>query len=163
MRTATLLAAAVLFFALVMAFGHVPLALFLGALMRSAPARPPPIVTGTRPSGVAGSSLFPFMAIGVYFLIATILYILGGVLVASGKLFKLANLGLIALALLDNGLLIYTRSVPNVFFQRAVPWSWGWVPLGTVQIFIGQAILIVLCAILVHNPNFLERRKPLRA
>jgi hypothetical protein len=83
------------------------------------------------------------------------LFILGGIFVASGKLFKLANLGLIILALVDNVLLIYTRSMPNIFFQRPIPWSWGWFPLGTVQIFIGQAVIIVLCAVLISKPKFL--------
>jgi uncharacterized membrane protein YphA (DoxX/SURF4 family) len=138
-----------------MAFGHMPLALFLGPLIRPAPARPPPSATGNRPSAAGGGSPFPFVAIGAYFLIATILFILGGILVASGKLFKLANLGLIILAVVDNALLIYTRTMPNTFFQRPVPWSWEWFPLGTVQIFIGQAVIIVLCALLISKPKFL--------
>jgi hypothetical protein len=83
------------------------------------------------------------------------LFILGGIFVASGKLFKLANLGLIILAVVDNVLLIYTRSMPNIFFQRPISWSWGWFPLGTVQIFIGQAVIIVLCALLISKPKFL--------
>jgi hypothetical protein len=155
LRTTKILAVIVLFVALAMAFGHMPLALFLGSLMRPASVRPP---SGGRPPGAGGGSPFPFITIGAYFLIATILYVLGGILVASGKLFKLANLGLIILAVADNALLIYTRSMPNIFFQRAIPWSWGWFPLGTVQIFIGQAIIIVVCALLISKPKFLGAR-----
>ncbi len=92
-----------------------------------------------------------FAEIPLYFLIATIVYVLGGVFVASGKLFKLANAGLIFLALIDNLLLIYTRTMPNVFFGRILSWSTGWYPLGTVQIFIGQIIIIVLCAALLRK------------
>ena len=90
-------------------------------------------------------------AIGGYFLIATIVYVLAGALVASGKLYKLANLGLIILAVVDNILLIYTRTMPNIFFGRIIPWSWEWYPVGTVQIFIGQMIIIVLCAYLLQK------------
>jgi uncharacterized membrane protein len=140
-----------------MAFGHVPLALFLGSLMRPQTARPPPITTSNRPPAVTGAA-FSFAAIGVYFLFATIAYVVGGILVASGKLFKLANLGLIILAVIDEVLLIYTRIMPNIFFQRTVPWSWEWFPLGTIQIFIGQAVIILLCAILLYKLRFLEAR-----
>jgi hypothetical protein len=70
---------------------------------------------------VGGGRPFPFFAIGAYFLISTILFILGGILVASGKLFKLANLGLIILSAIDNLLLIYTRTMPNIFFRRPLP------------------------------------------
>ena len=89
--------------------------------MRPESARPPPANATGRPAGVGGGPPFPFIAIGVYFLIATILYALGGVLVASGKLFKLANLGLAILAVVDNVLLIYTRTMPNIFFRRPIP------------------------------------------
>lgn len=115
-------------------------------------------MTGTRPPGAAGGPSFPFVGIGAYFLIATILYVLGGILVASGKLFRLANLGLIVLAVLDNMLLIYTRTMPNIFFRRPIPWSWGWFPLGTVQIFIGQGVLIVLCALLLYKTRLPETK-----
>jgi hypothetical protein len=159
LKTAKLLGLVVLILALAMAFGHAPLALFLGSLMRPQSARPPPITTGSRPAGVGGAP-FSFSAIGVYFLLATIVYVVGGILVASRKLFKLANLGLIILALVDEVLLVYTRSMPNIFFQRIVPWSWGWFPLGTVQIFIGQAVITLLCAILLYKPRFLQARNP---
>ncbi len=89
--------------------------------------------------------------IGGYFLFATIVYVLGGIFLAAGKLFKLANFGLIVLAIVDNLLLIYTRTMPNIFFRRVIPWSWEWFPLGTVQIFIGQVIITLLCAILLYK------------
>ena len=80
-----------------------------------------------------------------------IVYILGGVFVAWGKLFKLANVGLIVLAVIDNLLLIDTRTMPNIFLGRIIPWSWGWFPLGTVQVLVGQLIIIVLCAVLLRK------------
>ena len=92
-----------------------------------------------------------FFGIGVFFLFATIVYILGAIFVVSGKLFRLSNLGLIIMAVVDNILLVYTRLDPgNVFFSRIVHWSWGWFPrLGTVQVLVGQTVLVALCAILL--------------
>ncbi len=110
--------------AFVMALGHVPIAMHISA---------------------------SFAEIPLYFLIATIVYVLGGVFVVSGKIFKLANVGLIVLAIIDNLLLIYTRMMPSIFFGRILSWSTGWFPLGTVQIFIGQMIIIVLCAVLLRK------------
>jgi hypothetical protein len=135
----------VLIDAFLMAFGHMPLSLGLAFLFRPA-GRPPP-------SGPPPGMFSFFFLLGSYFLIATIIYILGGILVASGKLFKLANIGLIIMAIVDELLLVYTRSMPNIFFGRILGWSWGWFPLGTGQILIGQAVLIVLCA-------YLLRRRP---
>jgi len=130
--------------ALLMAYGHAPFALFLRSFFQSGgPSMRPP--SGVAPPGGFGF----FLAIGGFFLFATIIYVLGGILVASGKLFKLANLGLIIMALVDNILLVYTRTMPNIFFGRIIPWSWDWFThLGTVQVLIGQTVLIVLCAIL---------------
>ena len=128
----------VLLDALVMAIGHAPLARLIFF------SRPPG--AGRGPPGPFGPG-----AIGGYFLIATIVYVLAGALVASGKLYKLANLGLIILAVVDNILLIYTRTMPNIFFGRIIPWSWEWYPVGTVQILIGQMIIIVLCAYLLQK------------
>jgi hypothetical protein len=54
----------------------------------------------------------------------------------------------------DNVLLIYTRTMPNIFLGRIISWSTGWFPLGTVQILMGQTVLIVLCAILLYKPSF---------
>ena len=153
LKASKILALIVLVDALIMAFGHAPLALFLGPMIRPPPSGPPPNATRTRGPAATGRSAVPFAAIGVYFLLATVLYILGGILVASGKLFKLANLGLIILAILDNVLLIYTRAMPNIFLGRAIPWSWGWNPLGTVQVLVGQTIIIVLCAVLLYKPK----------
>jgi hypothetical protein len=96
-------------------------------------------------------AIFFSFSIGGYFLFATVVYILGGIFVVANKLFKLSNVGLIIMAAVDNLLLIYTRTMPNIFFPRTIPWSWGWFPLGTVQVFIGQTILIVLCAILLYK------------
>jgi hypothetical protein len=159
LKASKALALIVLVDALIMALGHAPLALFLGPIVRPPPVRPPTNVTSTRGPGAAGGQALPFVAIGAYFLIATILYVLGGIFVVWGRLFKLSNLGLIILALLDNVLLIYTRIMPNIFFQRPIPWSWGWFPLGTVQILIGQLIITVPCAILLYKPKLQEAQK----
>lgn len=110
--------------AFLMALGHIPIAMHISS---------------------------SFSEIPLYFVIATIVYFLGGVFVASGKLFRLANVGLIVLAVIDNLLLIYTRMMPNIFFGRILPWSWGWFPLGTGQILVGQFIIIVLCVVLLRK------------
>jgi hypothetical protein len=135
--------------AFIMAYGHVTLSLGLSFLFRPSGGRPPP-----PPSGQAiFHPVFPFSVIGAYFLIATIVYVLGGFFVASGRLFKLANTGLIVLAVLDNVLLIYTRTMPNIFLGRIIPWSTGWSPLGTVQVLLGQCLLIVVCAVLLKQSH----------
>ena len=134
--------------ALLMAYGHVTLALGLSFLFRPPGSRPP---SPPPSSQVVFHPVFPFFAIGAYFLIATIVYVLGGFFVASDRLFKLANVGLIVLAIVDNLLLIDTRTMPNIFLGRIIPWSTGWFPLGTVQVLLGQSILIVLCAILLKE------------
>jgi len=136
--------------AFLMAYGHITLSLGLSFLFRPSGGRPPP---PPPTSQVIFHPVFPFFAIGAYFLIATIVYILGGVFVASGKLFKLANVGLIVLAVVDNLLLVDTRTMPNIFLGRIIPWSTGWFPLGTVQVLLGQCILIVLCAILLKQSH----------
>jgi hypothetical protein len=99
---------------------------------------------------IAGRFPLAFL-IGLYFLVSTVIYLLGAVFAGLGRLFKLTNYGLIAMAVIDELLLIYTREIPNILFSRAVPWSIGWFPLGTVQVFIGQLILIVLCAIRLRS------------
>ena len=136
--------------AFLMAYGHITLSLGLSFLFRPSGGRPPP---PPPTSQVIFHPVFPFFVIGAYFLIATIVYILGGVFVASGKLFKLANVGLIVLAVVDNLLLVDTRTMPNIFLGRIIPWSTGWFPLGTVQVLLGQCILIVLCAILLKQSH----------
>jgi hypothetical protein len=113
--------------------------------MSGVQVRPPP--TSAPPGGFGF-----FFAIGAYFLFAVVIYVLGAILVAAGKLFKLANIGLIIMALVDELLLLYTRMMPNVFFGRMLGWSWDWFPrLGTVQVLVGQLVLIVLCVILYRS------------
>ncbi len=94
--------------------------------------------------------IFFSFQIGAFFLFSTLIYVVGGILVMCGKLFRLANVGLILMAIIDNILLVYTRTMPNIFFSRTIPWSSHWflVP-GTVQIFFGQAIIVVLCCVLL--------------
>lgn len=147
LKAYTALAVLVLVLSFILAVGHAPLALGISFLFRQSGRPPPP------QPGRAGPPPFPFFGIGAYFLFATVVYILGGIFVASGKLFKLANISLIVLAIVDNLLLIYTRTMPNIFFGRVIPWSTGWFPIGTVQILIGQTILIVLCAILYKTKS----------
>ena len=120
LKTPSAIAVLVLLDALLMAYGHIPLI----------------------------RVIFFSFSIGGYFLLATVVYILGGILVVVNKIFKLSMVGLVIMAIVDNLLLVYTRTMPNIFFHRILPWSWDWVPLGTGQVLVGQAILIVLCAIL---------------
>ena len=97
-------------------------------------------------------AIFFSFQIGAFFLFSTLIYVIGGILVMSGKLFRLANVGLILMAIIDNILLVYTRTMPNIFFSRVIPWSSHWVPVpGTIQIFFGQAIIVVLCCVLLLN------------
>jgi hypothetical protein len=96
--------------------------------------------------------IFFSFSIGAYFLLATVIYVLGGIFLLAGKMFKLANFSLILLALIDNILLVYTRTMPNIFFHKALPWSWGWFLPGTGQILVGQCVIIVLCAIVLYKP-----------
>jgi len=132
--------------ALLMAYGHASLALFISSFFSTGglPSRPPP-------AGIPPGGFNLFFGIGAFFLFATIIYILGAIFVASGKLSKLSYLGLIIMAVVDNILLVYTRlDSGNVFFNKVVHWSWSWFPrLGTVQVLVGQAVLIALCAILL--------------
>jgi len=125
---------------LLMAYGHAPLALFLSSLF--AAGGPSRHFSGGPPGGFGF-----FIALGGYFLFATVVFVLGAIFVATGRLFKLSNASLVILALVDNILLLYTRMVPgNIFFNRIFGWSWSWFPrLGTVQVLVGQTILIVLC------------------
>jgi len=136
--------------AFLMAYAHAPLSMGISFLFRPSGSGPPPPPSSSQ---VIFHPVFPFFAIGAFFLFATIVYALGGVLVASGKLFKLANVGLIILAVVDNLLLIYTRTMPNIFLGRILHWSTGWFPLGTVQVLLGQSLLIVLCAILLSQSS----------
>jgi len=121
--TSKVVAALIVLDSLVLAYGHAP-------LIR--------IITGSFPLA---------FLIGLYFLVSTVIFILGAVLAGLGKLLKLTNYGLIALAVIDELLLIYTREMPNIIFGRTLAWSMTLYPLGTVHVFICQLILIVLCAI----------------
>lgn len=97
---------------------------------------------------------FMFSLIGGYFLVATVLFAVGGLLVwfGSGRLFKVGALGLILMAILDNSLIFYTRTLPSVFFRgRILRWSMEWYPPGTVQFFVAQLILIILAVLLLRN------------
>jgi len=97
-------------------------------------------------------AIFFSFQIGAFFLFSTLIYVIGGILVMSGKLFKLANVGLILMAIIDNILLVYTRTMPNIFLLKVIPWSSHWFPApGTIQIFFGQAIIVVLCCVLLIN------------
>ena len=127
MTRSKILIALIVLDSLVMAIGHMP-------LIRA----------------ILGQFPFGFL-IGLYFLVSTVIYLLGAILTGLGKLFRLTNYGLIAMAVIDELLLIYTREMPNVLFNRALHWSTGWFPLGTAQVFIGQLILIVLCAIQLRS------------
>lgn len=104
-------------------------------------------------------AIFFSFPIGAYFLFATIVYVLGGASVAVNKLFKLSNFSLMTLAIVDNVLLIYTRTMPNIFFPRVFPWSWSWVPLGTGQILIGQLAIVLLCVVLLFKPGLEQSQK----
>ena len=98
------------------------------------------------------TSSFPMaFPVGLYFLVSTIIYLLGAVFASLGKLFKLTNYGLIAMAVIDELLLIYTREMPNAIFGHVIRWSTSWFPVGTVQVFIGQLILIMLCVIQLRS------------
>jgi hypothetical protein len=125
LKAPSILAVLVLVDAFLMAYGHVP-------IIRAISANLP---------------------IGGYFLFATVVYILGGIFIVANKLFKLSIFSLVVLAVIDNLLLIYTRTMDNIFLHRIVPWSWGWSPLGTVQVLVGQLILIVLCAMLYKTKS----------
>jgi hypothetical protein len=92
----------------------------------------------------------PFL-IGLYFLVSTVIYLLGAIFSGLGRFFKLTNYGLITMAVIDELLLIYTREMPNAIFGHMLPWSTSWFPVGTVQVFIGQLILIVLCAVQLRS------------
>lgn len=97
-------------------------------------------------------AIFMSFQFGAFFLFSTVVYVVGALLIASGKLFKFANVGLILMAVADNVLLVYTRTMPSIFFPRIIPWSSHWLPVpGTVQIFFGQIILVPMCALLLYS------------
>ena len=86
------------------------------------------------------------VSIGGYFLVATILFAAGGfAALTSGKLFKPAVIGLFALSLIDNLLILVTTSVATPLSGGQVfGWSTDWMPPGQVQVLIAQIILMLL-------------------
>jgi len=87
------------------------------------------------------------LPLGAYFLVATLLFLIGGLAgsLASGRLFRISNVGLMLLSLVDCSLIFYTRTFPTAFFgDRIVLWSTGWMPPGAVQVFVAQIIMIVV-------------------
>lgn len=109
--------------------------------------------------GLYVRAIFFLFPVGAYFLVATVLYFVGGLAasILSRRLFKVANLGLILLAVIDNLLIVYTRTFPSVFFGgRIVAWSMGWDPPGAVQVFVGQILMMILSGILL----FRSKRAP---
>ncbi len=149
MKVTRILIAAVAIDALVMALGHAPFALGLSILFRPAGRQPPRPPSGGPPAG--GLAFFP--AIGAYFLVFTVLYILGAILLATGKFYRSTTWGFAAMSVIDNLLLIYTRTMPNIFFGRMLPWSWTLFPVGTVEVLLGQLIITILCVILLYKPK----------
>jgi len=91
-------------------------------------------------------NIFVTSPVAAYFLVATILFIVGAfVALTSGTLGKLADAGLLALSLIDCGLIFATRTFPTPFFGgRILSWSMSWIPPGVVQVFVAQVVLIIL-------------------
>ena len=90
---------------------------------------------------------------GLYFLVTAILFGVGGLAVlSSGKLFKLAIVGLFLLSLIDNILIFITASIPTPLSGGQV---YGWAtdlnPPGQVPVFIIQVVLMILTASLLIN------------
>jgi len=86
------------------------------------------------------------LSIGGYFLVSTILFAAGGfAALTSGKLFKPAVVGLIVLSLIDNVLILITATTPTPLSGgQAFGFSMGWMPLGSVQVFVIQVVLMVV-------------------
>ncbi len=98
--------------------------------------------------------IFRFPLVGGYFLVSLILFLIGGITVAiaGDKLFKFANVGLILLSIIDNALIVYTRTIPSPLFNgRVLSWSTGWFPTGVVQVFVLQTLLIIISAYALKN------------
>lgn len=96
--------------------------------------------------------IFRVIPVGVYFLVAAILFAFGGLVasLSSGKLFRSANLGLIVLSILDNVIIFYTRIFPlSILGGRVLSWSTSWIPPGAVQVLIAQIVMIILSALVL--------------
>ena len=79
-----------------------------------------------------------------FFLVTTILFLVGGLAVACRKVSKLAVVGLLALSIIDEVLLVLTRTVPTPFFGgRILAWSVT-VPPSSVEVLILQLAIIIL-------------------
>ena len=90
---------------------------------------------------------------GLYFLISGILFLAGGLAaLTSGKLFRPAVIGLFLLALIDNILIFVTASFPTPLSGGQV-YGWGTDlnPPGQVPVFIVQAVLLILTAIVLFS------------
>ncbi len=88
------------------------------------------------------------LSIGGYFLVATILFAVGGIAaLTTGKLFKPAVIGLFVLSLIDNLLILVTATTPTPLSGgQAFGFSMDWMPPGNVQVFVAQVVLMVLTA-----------------
>jgi len=91
-------------------------------------------------------SIFISSMVGGYFLVATVLFAVGAIAsVTSGRIRKVALYGLLALSIIDCGLIYATRTFSTPLFGgRILSWSMNWVPPGVVQVFIAQVVLIGL-------------------
>jgi hypothetical protein len=85
---------------------------------------------------------------GLYFLVTALLFAAGGIAALStGKLSKLAIPGLLALALIDNILIVITASFATPLSGgQAYGWATDLNPPGQVPVFIVQIVLIILTA-----------------
>jgi len=91
-------------------------------------------------------SIFVASPVAAYFLVATILFIVGAfAALTPGALGKVAAAGVLVLSIIDCGLIYATRTFPTPFFGgRILSWSMNWVPPGVVQVFAAQVVLIIL-------------------
>jgi hypothetical protein len=87
----------------------------------------------------------------LYFLVTALLFAAGGIAALStGKLSKLAIPGLLALALIDNILIVITASFATPLSGgQAYGWATDLNPPGQVPVFIIQVVLMILTAYLL--------------
>ena len=90
---------------------------------------------------------------GLYFLITAVLFAAGGfAALSSGRLSKLAIPGLFTLALIDNILIVITASFATPLSGgQAYGWATDLNPPGQVPVFIVQAILMILTAVVLFT------------